>query len=197
MFAQNAKEYLIAIQYRHIKQRENDYMKNIDLSQVSDVQEFKKVTPGSYICRIVSVTDVPDKEYLKVEYDIAAGEFEGYYQQLSDSKGFWGANFIKSYKKKALPFFKAFITAVEKSNNGYTFNSNEQSLYGKLIGLVIGEEEYEKQDGSIATRLYVDKPRSIEEIRKGVEVPALKKLKPNSFSGFGKSMPPDEDVPWN
>jgi hypothetical protein len=172
-------------------------MRNIDLSQVADIQEFKKVAPGGYICRITSVVDVPDKEYLKIEYDIAFGEFEGHYQQLSDSKGFWGASFIKSYKDKALPFFKGFITAVEKSNNGYTFSNNEQTMYGKLIGLVLGEEEYMKGDGTtIGTRLYVHQTRSIEEIRKGVEVPALKKLKPDAFSGFGKVVK-DEEVSWD
>ena len=143
-------------------------MKNdINWNEVPEQTDFEKVVPGGYVCKITSVEDVPEKEYLKIEYDIAEGTFKGYYEGLYKAKAFWGGKFIKSYKETARSFFKAFFTAVEKSNNGYKWDNDETKLKGKLIGLVIGEEEYEKKDKSIGKRLYVDKPRSVDEIRKG------------------------------
>lgn len=172
-------------------------MRDLHLSEVNEVQEYKKVTPGAYVCRILSVSDVADKEYLKIEYDIADGEHKGYYQELYNSKGFWGASFIRSYKEKAKPFFKAFITAVENSNNGYKFDNDESKLFGKVVGLVIGEEEYTKNDGSIGTRLYVDKTRSVAQVKKGdIEIPAIKRLKQDdAATAFGGTVV-SEEIPF-
>lgn len=68
--------------------------------------------------------------------------------------------FVKSYKQKALRFFKGFKTAVEESNRNYTFKNDPQSLVGKFMGVVLGEEEYRANDGSVKTRLYVHEVRS-------------------------------------
>ena len=152
-------------------------MKNLGLENIQEAQEFEKVTAGGYVCGITAVEDVADKEYIKVEYDIAEGDKKNYYRGLYEAKGFWGAKFVKSYKEKALPFFKGFITAVETSNKGYKFNNDENSLKRKLVGLVLAEEEYRGNDGNIKIRLYVDQIHSIDKIRKGdFTVPPLKKL---------------------
>ncbi len=152
-------------------------MRNIDWNNVEEAKEFEKVTPGGYVCGITAVENVENKEYLRIEYDIAEGEKKNYYRELYKSKGFWGASFIKSYKETALPFFKAFKTAVENSNKGYTFNNDEKTLVRKLVGLVLAEEEYKANDGKIKTRLYVDQVHSIDKIRSGdFTVPELKKL---------------------
>lgn len=157
-------------------------MRNLNLENVQEAQEFKRVVPGAYICKITNAVDVIDehgnhKEYLGIEYDIAEGELKGYYKELFDAKSFWGGKFIKSYKEKALPFFKAFVTSIEKSNPNYKFDNDEKKLAGKLVGLVIAEEEYKKNDGTVGNRLYVASVRSVEEVRKGgIEIPALKRL---------------------
>lgn len=50
-------------------------------------------------------------------------------------------------------------------------------MCGKVIGIVLGEEEYRKNDGGIGTRLYVAQVRSIKSIETGdFKVPELKKL---------------------
>lgn len=171
-------------------------MKNIDLTNVQEATDFPKLTQGGYICRITAVEDVPTKEYLKIEYDIVEGEFTGYWKKLYDSKAFWGGNFIKSYKETALPFFKAFTTAVEKSNPGYVFDNDETKLKGKMIGLILGEETYTKNDGSDGKRIYVDKPRSVEQIRKGdFTIPAGRSVVKKD-SGFNPVNDSDEDMPF-
>ena len=65
-------------------------MKNIDWQNVEEVKEYVRVAPGGYVCVITAVEDVPDKEYLRIEYDIAEGENKGYYKALYDSKGVLG-----------------------------------------------------------------------------------------------------------
>jgi hypothetical protein len=99
-------------------------MKKLNLQDVSEATDYKRVPAGGYICVITSVEDFPEREYLRIEYDIAEGEFNGYYQELFNRKDFWGASFIKSYKDKALPFFKAFITAVKNYNTVNFFKNN-------------------------------------------------------------------------
>lgn len=158
-------------------------MKNINWNDVQEQQEFKKLVPGGYICKITNATDFPSKEYLKLEYDVAVGEFKDFYKNLFEAKNFWGGNFIRSYKDAAHSFFKAFLTAVESSNKPYTFNNDERTLIGKYVGLVLGEEEYQANDGSVKTRLYVNQIRSIDAIKsKDFDVPALKELSNNQNS---------------
>lgn len=109
--------------------------------------------------------------------------------------GFWGGSFIRSYKEKALPFFKGFVTCVEKSNPGYRWNGDENGLHRKLIGLVLGEEEYERSEThEIKKRLIVTGVRCIDDIRNGnFTVPELKKL---DRSTLGNSYPaPDYSYP--
>lgn len=161
------------------------------LNGIADVEEagdgFKRPEAGGYVCRITDVEDNPDKEYLKIEYDFAEGEFKDYFRDLNDKKGFWGGSFIKSYKKKAWPFFKGFCTAVTESNKGFIFDgdehADERTLKNKLIGLVIGEEDYIKGDGSLGSRLYVAQTLSVDRIRKGdYKVPEYKHLQDTGSS---------------
>lgn len=176
-------------------------MKNINWDNVEEAKDFERLPAGGYIGKITSVEDVPEKEYLKIEYDIADGEFAGYYKDLYHNRGFWGGSFIRSYKETALSFFKSFKTAVEKSNPGYTYNNDESTLKGKLIGLVLGEEEYKAKTGAVKTRLYVDKTRSVSEIRDGNFEVSQKKLLPDDerpradFSAI--DIDGDDDLPFN
>lgn len=159
-------------------------MRNINWSNVPDATDFPRVTPGGYIVRIVKVEDEEDREFLRIYYDFIEGDLKGYYGDLYKSKGFWGGTFIRSYKEKALPFFKGFKTAVEESNPGFTFQNDPQSLVAKYVGVVLGEEEYTANDGKIKTRIYVDKTMSGQRIRTNdFKVPALKKLDNGSGQG--------------
>ena len=147
--------------------------------------EFNRPKAGGYICVITLADDVPMNaqtgkgDYIKLEYDIADGEFKNYYTTQYEKFGgsFWSARFIRSYKEKALGMFKHFINCIEESNIGYKWNWDEITLQGKFIGLVIGEEEYQKNDGTIGTRMYVKDIKTVEQIKHGdFKVPELKKL---------------------
>ena len=127
-------------------------MANIDWSTVNEAAEFEQIPADGYICKITSVKDVEDKEYYNVEFDIAEGPFKDYFLDASERSGYWFANFVKSYKPKARPFFKGMLTAIEHSNKGFfadKFDNDPQKLVGKQIGLVIGIEEYFTKGGVV------------------------------------------------
>lgn len=173
-------------------------MKNVNWANVEGAKEFKRVVTGGYVCNIVKVEDFEDKEYLKVYYDIAEGDFKGYYKQLYDAKQFWGGMFFKSYKETALPFFKGFLTAIEKSNSGFAannFDGDITKLKGKKIGLVLGEEEYISNTNEIKTRLYVAQVHSVDKIKANdFKVPDLKQVeRPETQSHTVEN---DDDFPF-
>lgn len=154
-------------------------MKNVNWNDVQD--EIRRPVPGGYAARITEVVDNENKEYLLIRWEFAEGEFKGVNQETFDAFDFWPMAFVKSYKQKALRFFKAFKTAVEESNRNYTFKNDPQSLVGKFMGVVLGEEEYLAKDGSVKTRLYVHEVRSGKAIRDGnFKIPELKKLTVNA-----------------
>lgn len=158
-------------------------MKKIDMTNVQEAGEFKRPGAGAYICGITKVEDVSDKEYLKVTYDIIDGEFKGYYKEMRENnpEWAWAGAYVKSYKTAALPMFKRFCTAVSRSNGNFVFdgntvNADEQTLVGKKIGLLLGEEEYYGNDGELKTRLYVVREFSIDKLNEQ-KVPEIKKIK--------------------
>lgn len=148
-----------------------------DFDKVSEVTERKSVPAGGYVCVVTAVQDVPDKEYLKVEFDVAEGEYKGYGLDMMEKHGFNPLKMVKSYKESAKGFFKRFISSIERSNGGYTWNWDEYSLIGKRFGAVLGEEQYRKNSGDIGTRLYCDREMPVQRIKDGdFDVPALKTL---------------------
>ena len=158
-------------------------MKKQNWDAIEERQEgsFDRPEPGAYIARVCRVEDNEDKEYLYIEWDFAEGAYQGYNQETYDRAGFWPTALFKSYKQKALPFFKAFKTCLEVSNRGYRFDETHlERMEGKLFGIVLGEEEYLKKggDGTVKTRLYVAQTRSVKAIQDGdFTVPELKRLK--------------------
>lgn len=153
-------------------------MRKVNWDEIQEAQEFDNPKPGAYIAQICQVQDVEEKEYIRVAWDFAEGEYMDNNRETYARAGFWPIVLIRSYKQKALPFFKAFKTAVEESNPGYRFDETMlKGLRGKRFGVVLGEEEYRKNDGSTGTRLYVDATRSVQAIRDGdFKVPAKKLL---------------------
>lgn len=148
--------------------------------EANEVVENVKVVPGIYHAQIKKVEDVEEKEYLKIYFDFVDGELKGEAARQEKAFGSYPNQFIiyKSYKETATKFFKAFITAIEKSNKNYVWNWNEQSLVGKYFVAVFGEEEYLTQENEVKVSCKCVEQRSIEAEKKGeIKVPELKKLK--------------------
>lgn len=154
-----------------------------NFDKIQESGSFEKLPVGGYIIKILTVDDVPEKEYLKIFFDINEGEKKGFFQKAfeedarAEKKWPNAGSFIRSYKEKALPMFKGFTNAIENSNKGYKWNFDEKSLVNKTVGVVIGEEQYLNQKGQVRTRTYVSAVRSVDTIKKGeFTVPELKKL---------------------
>lgn len=136
----------------------------------SDVEEavagdFPKLKVGPLVCVITDVVNVPDREYLEVDYDIDEGENKGYYAK--NSQGRWRGFIIRSYKDSSLPYFKGFITSVEKSNASYKWDWDEKKLIGKKIVVNFREEEYVNKDGEVKTIVKGFEFRSTESLKQG------------------------------
>lgn len=159
-------------------------MKRIEnWDNIKENSGFEKLSPGGYIVKLLNIQDVPEKEYLKISFDIDEGEKKGFFTEQyknntqTDKKWPNAGSFIRSYKAAAASMFRGFTNAVENSNKGYTFDFNEESLKGKKVGVVVAEEEYQNQKGQVRTRTYVSAVRSVDTIKKGeFTVPELKKL---------------------
>lgn len=166
-------------------------MYNIDWDKVEISAEFTRPKPGGYIAEVEDFQDVEAKEYVMILWDFADGAFRGYNAERFDRFGKWPTKLCRSYKQKALPFFKAFKTSLEESNPGYRFEcQNLEGMVGKRFGIVLGEEEFLTPDGNVKTRLYVDQTLPIQRIKRGdFEVPELKKLKASSGSGSVGTFP--------
>lgn len=120
-----------------------------------------KLPADAYICRIKAA--VVEKytangntfEKLALSFDIEEGEWAGYYADLwrsntaQDKK--WKGVFRQTIPaddgsqqdEKTKSYFKGAIKAIEDSNPGYTFNFDEKTLVGKLVGILYRDEEYD------------------------------------------------------
>lgn len=168
---------------------------------------FKKLPAGGYIAEIKAVEDVPAKEYLKVIYDIATGEFKGFYGDDWGKEHPYAHCMYWSYKEANKKYFKANMAAVDKTNltdfneqlKGNIFD--EKQLVGQRLGLVIGYEEYRTDRGEIRQRTYVAAVRSGQAIGQGdFTVPELKRLEdkmPSTGSPVaGFEQVNEEDLPF-
>lgn len=147
-----------------------------DYDKIQAAGDFERLPAGGYVIKITDIKDEQAKEYLRIVYDIAEGPEKGRYKDEAPENDFRHM-FMRSYKDKALGMFKAFTTALEESNTGYKWDWNEAGLVGKLLGVVIGYEEYEANDGNVKERARIASCMSADRIRKGdFKVPELKKL---------------------
>lgn len=170
--------------------------------------DFKTITLGGHVCKIAQAkveTTGKGDEYLSIMFDIFEGECRAFYNDQYNQRKInypdtkWQGVYRQFIEGDSLKFFKAMITAIENSNPGYVWNWDEKSLQNKLFGGVFGQEEYLK-DGEVklATKcMYI---RSVDQVRKGVEVPKVKKLKTGggqvSVAGFGADVFPEEEIPF-
>jgi hypothetical protein len=143
----------------------------------------ESLEPGGYICRILRVQS-EEKEYgtlLRIAFDIDEGDHKGYYRRMFNHKcesnpaAKWSGMYYQTVKEDDLRYFKGFITAIENSNKGYTWDWDEKKLVGKIFGGVFGQEEFQK-DGKILLTTRCRFVRSVDQIRKGVTIPSIKRL---------------------
>lgn len=130
-----------------------------------------RLPAGGYVARITNVEDVPSREYLYIEYDIAEGEYAGHYANATDRP--YLHRFVKGYGDKAMPFFKQFLEALQFSNPGrfdwarWMERSDEREFIGLEIGIVVQDEQYTNTKGEDKTRQNVEGIYATQDIRNG------------------------------
>lgn len=147
--------------------------------EAKGMEDFKALPIGAYECIIrkaeVYTNGKTGKESFKVEVDIASGEYKGYFQKRFDNNNnstkTWDNNSTRylAFEGDNTAYFKGFITCVENSNPGYTWNWDETKLTGKRVCGVYQYEEYEKQDGSRAVKVRLSKFRSLDKMKESNE----------------------------
>lgn len=162
-----------------------EIIKDFDKVEPKGMDDFKALPIGAYECVIkdarVNLNSESGKKTLKISVDIAKGEYQDYYLKRytnntnTDKK--WDNNACRflGIEGDSIPFLKGFLTSVENSNPGYKWDWDETKLKGKKICGVFQYEEYEKQDGSKAVKVRLNKFRSMDKM-KDIEVSDSVKL---------------------
>lgn len=150
-------------------------IENWETVEAKGMEDFKALPIGAYECIIrkaeVYTNGKTGKESFKVEVDIASGEYKGYFQKRFDNNNnstkTWDNNSTRylAFEGDNTAYFKGFITCVENSNPGYTWDWDETKLTGKRVCGVYQYEEYEKQDGSRAVKVRLSKFRSLDKMK--------------------------------
>ena len=167
-----------------------EIIKDFDKIEPKGMDDFKSLPIGAYECVIINAVENHNqdtgKTTLKVMVDIAEGEFKDYFQKRFDENNNadkkWDNNATRylAFQGDNVSYFKGFITCVENSNVGYKWDWDETKLRGKKICGVFQYEEYEKQDGTKAVKVRLNKFRSLDKI-KDVEVSDSVKLLNGSY----------------
>lgn len=159
-----------------------------------EVREFTdrpKLPVSAYVCRVkqavVKATDYG--EQLCILFDIADGEYAGYYQEDFDANTQQDKKW-KGVLRQFIPkddgsekdewtkrSFKGLTAAFEASNRGYVWNWNESSLVGKEIGILFRNEEWD-YNGKTGWSVRPFRALSVDRVADGdYTLPADKPLK--------------------
>lgn len=131
-------------------------------------------------------SEISGNTSLKISVDTAKDDIQpDYFTEMykndtrEDKK--WSNSAIKYVSLKddenCVRMLKGFITAVENSNDGFTYNwgKDVDQLKGKKVGLVFGLEEYNATDGKIKTIAKLNQFRSIDKVD-NVKIPKVKTI---------------------
>ena len=105
----------------------------------------KRHPAGGFVLKIVAAVDHEQEGYIEISYEIAEGDCAGYYE--------WSESFRRYYESnyEGATQFEKFLTAVEKSNDGFDFDSwnwDCSVLEGLLVGAVFKKRLYTTEQGN-------------------------------------------------
>lgn len=149
-------------------------MRHVNWGNVSASSDgdFERLEPGPYVAKVVTMTDKPEKEYVELVYDIAEGPRAGFYSDDWGLQHPYAHHVFLSYKDKALGMLKGRLEAIQASNPGFdpfaAWDAGRLDMFaGRIFGINIQEEEYERSDGETGTRLNVCQVVPAQDVRDG------------------------------
>ena len=173
-----------------------------DWDEVRAYENRKALPAGGYICEVKKCEETESstgKPMIKVAFEIAEGEFKGYFmdeftrakEYKQDAKWpYAGTKWILTQDEegKTSRMLKAFVTSIEAENVKVEWNDKfGKSVQGALLGVVFRDEENE-YNGACYWRAVPCFFCSCEDIRENnYNVPS-----PKSLSG---STMPAQDLP--
>lgn len=126
-------------------------------NEVKEYSDRQKLPLGAYVCRVKKAV-LQDTDYgqqLCILFDIEDGEYKGFYAEDFKNSTYKDKKW-KGVLRVWLPkndgsekdewtksTLKGMVTAFEKSNPGYQWNWDENSLAGKVVGILFRNEEWE------------------------------------------------------
>lgn len=174
-------------------------------TEAKEFGEFERLELGGHEVVIKTAelyeNPVSHNKSLKVTVDIAGNDKQaGYFQKQfddnnnADKKWSNGATRYMSLKKESLGYTKGFITALEKSNNGFKFDTSkgwEQLVNLKCAG-VFGLEEYEAEDGNIKATTKLTQFRSLDKLSE-IKIPSVKLIN-GTYVDYDKYTPSNNNI---
>lgn len=184
-------------------------------AEATSFSELPKLQPGGYVVKILNVKVEPTDwgSRLAIQFDIAEGEFKGFFDKLYkatpdewENKKWKGSMRLsiphntgdETKFKKSLGYFKSQIQAFENSNANLHIDCerdwDENVLKGKLVGALFNEKEWEK-DGKTGWFTQCKRFVPAIDIRSGnFTIPKREELKNKPSTASNDSFDPNANL---
>lgn len=184
-------------------------------AETTSFSELPKLQPGGYVLKILNVKVEPTDwgSRLAIQFDIAEGEFKGFFDKLYkatpdewENKKWKGSMRLSiphntgddTKFKKSLGYFKSQIQAFENSNANLHIDCerdwDENVLKGKLVGALFNEKEWEK-DGKTGWFTQCKRFVPTNDIRSGnFTIPKREELKNKPSTANNDSFDPNANL---
>ena len=156
-------------------------------TEAKEFGEFEVLELGGHEIVIMDAreyTGMTGNVSLKVSVDIAGNDkqkcyFKKQYDENTNADKKWSNGAIKylSLKNEQIAYLKGFITALEKSNNNFKFNTKGtwEQLKGLKLAGQFGLEEYTDNEGNTKTATKLVQFRSLDKLSE-IKIPKVKLL---------------------
>ena len=164
---------------------------DLDLFEKTEAKEFgeyEALELGGHEIVIMDAreytSDFTGNTSLKVSVDIGGndkqkGYFKKQYDENTSADKKWSNGAIKylSLKNEQIAYLKGFITALEKSNSNFKFNTKGtwEQLKGLKLAGQFGLEEYTDNEGNTKTATKLVQFRSLDKLSE-IKIPKVKLL---------------------
>lgn len=184
-------------------------------AEATSFSELPKLQPGGYVVKILNVKVEPTDwgSRLAIQFDIAEGEFKGFFDKLYkatpdewENKKWKGSMRLsiphntgdETKFKKSLGYFKSQIQAFENSNANLHIDCerdwDENVLKGKLVGALFNEKEWE-MNGNTGWFTQCKRFVPVNDIRSGnFTIPKREELKNKPSTASNDSFDPNANL---
>ena len=184
-------------------------------AEATSFSELPKLQPGGYVVKILNVKVEPTDwgSRLAIQFDIAEGEFKGFFDKLYkatpdewENKKWKGSMRLsiphntgdETKFKKSLGYFKSQIQAFENSNANLHIDCerdwDENVLKGKLVGALFNEKEWE-MNGKTGWFTQCKRFVPVNDIRSGnFTIPKREELKNKPSTASNDSFDPNANL---